>query len=132
MDKPSIWLENLFFPHQEVRANNGHQAQGSRDGSQVTFEHGMEKIAGRENAFGLQLVVRLDEEKSVNPPYFFTIAAYGVFAVNPDNELSEDKIQELLMSTGMPVLVGAVRERLADLTARAPWGVFNLNIVSVE
>lgn len=132
MDKPSIWLENLFFPHQVVRANNGHQAQGSRDGSQVVFEHGMEKIAGRENAFGLQLAVRLDEEKSVNAPYVFTVVAYGVFAVDPENALSEDKIQEMLMSTGMPVLVGAVRERLADLTARAPWGIFNLNIVSVE
>ncbi|MEI2782305.1 MAG: hypothetical protein V9H25_14010 [Candidatus Competibacter sp.] len=126
MDAYPWRLENYFFPHQEVRANLSHDPNGNRLGSQFTPSFSLVAIEGRTNAVGVEASVSLDEDKSDNPPYFFTISAFGILTT--DLETTDD-MRTQAASFGINVLFGALRERLATLTSRAPWGTFVLGPV---
>lgn len=121
-------LENFFFPHQEVRANLSFDPNGNRLGSQFTPSFSLVAIEGRPDAVGIEASVSLDEGKSDNPPYFFTISAFGILTT--DLEMTDD-LRAQAAGFGINVLFGALRERLATLTARAPWGAFVLGPVPI-
>ncbi len=121
MDSYSWRLENYFFPHQEVRANPAHDLNGSRLGSRLSSSFNIVAIEGRPDAVGVEASIALDESQSENPPYFFTISAFGILTT--DLEMT-DQLRAQAAGLGINLLIGAMRERLATLTARAPWGVF--------
>jgi hypothetical protein len=69
----------------------------------------------------------LDDE-SVNAPYHFVIEAYAIVAM--DGSIGDEAADRAAANgVGMQVVVGAIRERLADLTSRAPWGRFLMGVV---
>jgi len=125
-------LENIFFPHQEVRANPAHDVEGNRHGSQITLNHNISALEGRNDAFGVEITISLDESSSENPPYFFTVSAFGIIALEKDIDSLEknDKQQIDIMAT--QILVGSIRERLTSMTSRAPWSGFTLGIIPIK
>jgi len=62
----------------------------------------------------------------VAPPYFFTINAFGVLTT--DLEMT-DQLRAPATGLGFDLLIGAIRERLATLTSRAPWGTSVLPLI---
>jgi preprotein translocase subunit SecB len=126
MEELPLRLERYFFPHQEVRANPAHE-RGGKLHNQVNVNAGVGAVEGRKGAFAIDLTISLDEDKSENPPYFFTINAFGILVAEGDSDIAN--AQELARLIGSQLLIGAARERLADLTARGPWGQFLLNLV---
>jgi preprotein translocase subunit SecB len=127
MADAQLMLEDLLFPLMEIRTNDKHDAKGDRSGTQLQYGQQLEKMDSGTNRFGLMISVRTDNEKSVNQPYFFSIEAYAVFTVN--NASDEASAQKLIAENGTSIVIGAIRERLADLTARAPWGRFLINTI---
>jgi len=124
-----LQLERYFFTHQEVVANPDHIANGRKDGSQLKSEVNANLVEGRSNAFAVSVRVFLDNESSDNPPYFFHIEAFGIFVLASD--LPSEASQQLATTSGA-ILIGAIRERLADLTSRGPWGGFMIPPIPVE
>jgi len=122
-------LENIFFPHQEVRAIPTHNIEGERDGSRVTFTNVLSAIQGREDAFGIEITMKLDEEKSKNPPYLFTISVFGVFVAENNVDVIKPELKAQMEIAATQIVVGAIRERLSSITSRAPWGAFTLGVV---
>lgn len=129
-DKPTLRLETYFFPHQEVRANPDYDPNGNRSGSQVSLaiKHG--RIEGRENAIACELMAQLDKDASENPPYFFRVDAFAIVAV--DSGALDSQIEQAAVDAGVRILVGAVREHLASMTGRGPWGPFFWGIVMLK
>lgn len=123
MDHYPWQLENYFFTHQEVRANPDHDPDGNRRGSCISPLLNKTEIEGRPNAVGLEVSITLDESQSNNPPYFFTVTAFGVLVT--DLEIT-DQLRDQAVVLGIDLLIGAIRERVATLTSRAPWGAFVL------
>jgi len=64
--------------------------------------------------------VSLDEENADNPPYFFDVTAFGIVVV--DDGMPSDEAYRLACTTTPQTLIGAIREHLASITARGPWG----------
>lgn len=126
----SVQLERYFFPHQEVVANPEHNPAGVRNGSKVTSAVGAAPIAGRPNAYAVEVTLSLDKDNSVNPPYFFTLHAFGIWTMAAD--APPDATQAVLTATGVPILIGAIREHLAALTARGPWGPFIMGPIPLK
>lgn len=126
-----IRLENSFFPVQEVRAIPEHNIEETRAGSEILITHHVEELSDRNNAFGVFVTLRLDEEKSKNPPYFFELSAYGIFTIDEESEIPTEASRGMLEFSAIQILIGAIRERLASLTSRAPWGTFTLGIVPI-
>lgn len=119
-------LEELFFPVQEVRANPDHDPQGEQIGTNLKHSFNTQPVEGQAGLYGVELVVECDRETSRNPPYFFQLQAYALFRAA--GNIDPTAMQGLIVSTGFSVLVGAIRERLLDLTSRAPWGRFTMGI----
>lgn len=120
-----LQLEELFFPLQEVRANPEHNPADERFGTNVDQMLHIHEIDVAEGRFGISLELNSNEETSVNPPYFFRLHAYAIVTVSP--QIDPATQQSILQTNGQLILVGAARERLLDLTSRAPWGRFLLN-----
>ena len=130
MDNPSsLQLEELFFPLQEVQANPAHNQQGERAGTQLHFTQQVAKIEGQPSKYALSVTVRSDNENSKNAPYTFVIEGYAVISVH--GKLDAATEPALVLTTTFPIVVGAIRERLAELTSRAPWGRFLMNMIAL-
>lgn len=114
-------LERYFFPIQELSANPKHQPDGVLNGSNIISQHIAYPLEERNDAFGVEFSITLDAQTSVNPPYTFRLSIFGVFTkdVPGDTLPGSHEVQ-----TALELLIGATRERLADMTSRAPWGPF--------
>jgi len=61
-------------------------------------------------------------------PYFGVVKLVGF--INIDENVSDDKRENLLMVNGLSLLYGAAREHIASITSRGPWEAFYLPTVS--
>lgn len=130
MDPLPLRLEDLFFPLQSVRANPQHDLAGARDGTLIKISQQLERVEGQPGKYVVNVAIQSDDDASTNAPYVFAFEAYAVLAVQ-DGAAPQPNEQGLALLAGTQIVVGAVRERLADLTSRAPWGRFLLNVVNV-
>lgn len=113
-------LEDLSFSHQEVRANPAHDPKQDQKGSPFHIEANELTINDRKNAIAVQVSIKVDETHDSNAAYFVVLTAFAVLLT--DQEMTE-QLRHQGLSTGLNILIGAMRERLATLTARGPWGV---------
>lgn len=129
MDNYPWQLDNYFFPNQEVRANPAHDPSGARVHTQLNPSFNIAAIEGRQNTVGVEVTIAVNESQSENPPYFFTISAFGVLSTHLE---ITDQSRAQAAGIGVNLLLGAIRERLATLTARAPWGAFILGPIPLN
>jgi preprotein translocase subunit SecB len=122
-------LDNYFFPHQEVRANPAHDPSGGRVHTHIDPSVKIAAIEGRQNTIGVEATIAVNESQSENPPYFFTISAFGMLSTHLE---ITDQSRAQAAEIGVNLLLGAIRERLATLTARAPWGAFILGPIPLN
>lgn len=128
-ENAQLLIEDLFFPVMEVRTLDKHDAKGDRTGTQLIYNQALQKLDG-ESRYGVVVSVRTDDEKSINPPYKFMVEAYAIFSVS-NAGTDELAISNFILDNGTPMVIGAIRERLADLTARSPWGRFLINTITL-
>lgn len=130
--QPVVRLDDLFFPVQHVAALPNHEPGGERAGTDFQLSHEIERVENDEGKEFLAVKVRVknNSEKSVNAPYDFDVEAYAVLHI--DNWTGNVKERRVAETVGLQIVVGAIRERLADLTSRAPWGRFLLNAMAVK
>lgn len=124
---PQLQLEELLFPLQEVRSNQGHDPAGDRAGTQLEFGQQLQKMEDQPGRYVLMVSVKTNNETSKNPPYQFAIEAYAVLNVTGAADQAAE--QAVITSNGFPMIMGAIRERIAHLTSRAPWGRFLVNSI---
>lgn len=127
---PPLQLEDIFFPIQEVRALAEHDPQGELRGTHILQTIEFQELDLATGRYGVVLEMAMDEEKSLNPPYSFRLQAFASFVINP--EIDPVSAQALVQANGVMILVGAMRERLLELTSRAPWGRFLLNTQPIQ
>ena len=125
-----LQLEELLFPVLEMRTNTNHDQQGDRAGTMLQYGQQLQKLNGEGVRYGLMVSVRNDNEKSRNAPYNFTVEAYAILFVT-ESTLDAEAEAAAVTANGLAIVMGAIRERLADLTSRAPWGRFLINSVNL-
>lgn len=128
MKELPIQLERYFFPHQEVIAN--HEFIQDKDGTHThtDINSNLSPVPEQKGKYGIDVQLVLNQEKSNNPPYFFKIIVFGVFTLN-ETEIDPENFERLIRETGSSILIGAARERLAEITSRGPWPAQQLGIV---
>jgi hypothetical protein len=125
-DPTYLNIDEIFFPVLEVRMLANHVASGIRSGTQLKLGRQVKKLDNQPGKWALAMSVASDDEKSTNPPYKFLIEAHAI--VNFAGTVLEGEAAErFIESQGAPLLLGAIRERLAELTSRSPWGRFMIN-----
>jgi hypothetical protein len=130
MDNAPLMLDDLLFPLVEMRTNGKHDPQGNRAGTQLQYGQQVQKIEGQAGRYGLMVSVRSDDSNSTNPPYSFNIEAYALFNAGETAADNDETVQRVVQQ-GLPIVMGAIRQKLAELTSRAPWGRFLINAVAL-
>jgi len=131
MSEFPLRLESYFFTHQEAIANPEFLQNADKKPSiDIIVNGGIIRLDDSNNGYryGLTVHVELDKEKSENSPYFFSITAFGIISIKPDVQ-SYQSIESLVETSGTQLLLGAIRERLADMTSRGPWTFVQLDFI---
>lgn len=125
-----VELMNYFFPEQNVRANPRHDPE--KDTVMVSkVHHNLTRLPIEgETRYACDLTLELDEEESENPSYFYSIQAYGIFAIT-DHDFDEQNADHQVLLTATQILTGVTRERVAEVTSRGPWGPVLIRIGSI-
>jgi preprotein translocase subunit SecB len=77
----------------------------------------------------VQLGIRkMEDEDEGCPEYTFELEVVGLFEV--DNEYPTEKVESMVRANAPAVLYGAIREMVANLTARGPFAAVELPTVS--
>jgi len=126
-----IDIKQLIFPIQIVKTNPEHVSSGEEVTIKASVDVKRNKIEGEETSIGIEMTVFLDKDESFNYPYDFEITVFSVFQLNKPVDKLTKKDKDFINMNTTQILIGAIRERLASLTSRAPWGDFVLNALSV-
>ena len=121
-------LEELYFPVQELRALPGHDANGNRQGTNITLSKAVQPVADAGQAYWFTLTVISNDATSVNAAYSFRVEAAALFRCTEAMLTSADRMRAL-EAVALPVVLGAVRERIAEMSSRAPWGRYLVNLL---
>jgi hypothetical protein len=119
-------FEDLMFPILEMRTNVKHDAKGERAGTQLLVDQQLQKLEGPEKRYGFAVSVSSDNTASVNAPYAFMVEAYAMIHVSGSTLDAEAEAKQV-QANALSIIMGAIRERVAEMTARAPWGRFLIN-----
>ena len=135
MNQLPLRLKRYFFPLSHVEANPAYKPDGHNEFDLETrlTSH----FDPKSGIFAAQLIVTLgdNEDENLESPYFFQVAAYAGFEPAEGTEidvLDPDTMRELLATEGFKILAGAIREHLASLTARGPWGEYILPVLRLR
>jgi hypothetical protein len=124
-------IEELFFPILELRTLTTHDARGDRTGTMLQFGRRVTKLDNQPGKYGFGMSIATDDTNSKNPPYKFVVEAYAIVSIT-GTPLEGEAAEKFIELHGAPLMMGAMRERLAELTARAPWGRFLVKPIPLQ
>ena len=126
MSEPSLLhVEEMYFPVLELRTLNTHNNSGERSGTIVKFGRNVQKLDARPGKYALAMSVATNDEESRNAPYKFHVEAFAVVSIT-GTPLEGEAATKFIENAGAPILMGAIREKVSELTAGAPFGRFLL------
>jgi len=130
MSEFPLRLDSYFFTHQEVIANIDHEQDSKKMPIHLDFivNGTANRMAGHESKYAITAHVEINKETSHNLSYFFAITAFGIVSIK-DGMQGHPGIESIIETSGVHLLFGAIRERLADLTARGPWQSIQLDFI---
>ena len=116
-------LEKHYFSRVSISALDAKNAESATMGTtQVSLSVGKDKKNNRH--YKIILKVRIISEQ--NKPLFYQgeVICIGLFWV--DEKYPEAQIEKLVAVNGSGILYGAIREMIANITARGPWGSLSI------
>lgn len=119
-------LESYFYIHDFVEPNpkfNPNEPSEYNVNVSATIEKNKE-------IFCCAVNIALNVSTSKNYSYNYKIQNYGIFDV--DENIPEEDALQLIKETGIPILIGAIRERLVNQTASGPFSSLFLAPVRLD
>lgn len=121
----NVDIIQYFFPETSVRAIHDHDRNGTSNGTIQRLAHQIDELPTETLQHGVSVRISTDDEKSVNQPYSYVVEAYGIFApASTETEQEVEDYRNNVEIVGIQILIGAIREHLAGITARSPWSTF--------
>lgn len=121
MSNSSLLLDRYFFVKTLL------EAQTKADPKAInSIETNVElsQAEGKPRDYLISLTVRLLPHEESQPGYLGEFVIVGFFKVH--SEYPDEKCDKLVAVNGASMLYGAVREMVANLTARGPWPALTL------
>jgi preprotein translocase subunit SecB len=126
-----VSLERYFFTTQSVIANPDHDINNGFTKFHLKIENNLSLLSELNNRYGIEVTVSLDKENSNNAPYDVNVTAFGVIEVI-DDKIDQNEIDYLLKVSGPQMMIGVIRERIAEMTSRGPWPTAHLNFIPIQ
>jgi preprotein translocase subunit SecB len=125
MKKSPLQLKGLFFVKVAVEAGPELDAAAECD---IETKHFVDRLEKADRTWNILLSVTTKPPKEKKAPYTIDVEVYGRFQVSDD--WPKEKTVALVYANGTSLLYGAVREMVANLTARGPHGMVVLPTLS--
>jgi hypothetical protein len=131
-------LNDLIFPTISVSAlpvkpEEHAKAEHSREIDPETLAFSFRFVVeddGHNATAGLRIRSK-DSAPGAGAPYRIDVEAFAVFEVN-GHEHTDDGALRMRRYSAAAALLGAIREQVATLTSRGPWGTAWIPVVSIE
>lgn len=121
MKAPKFALDVLFYPEVSVNSNPDYDAESEESPSEPKARVFINKKDDRTFQVGVGVIV----PKEVNSDQCSVdVLGIGVFSFSPD--LSEEEKTQILVSNGPNLVYGGIREMVAMISGRGPWGEYYL------
>jgi preprotein translocase subunit SecB len=127
MKHAKFTLNQLFYPEISVDANPEYDPNAQESPTEPTIKMMVHKT----DANRYQLGMRLNLEGEIASDRY-TIEIFGVANFTVDGDLNEDQQARLIAQSGPNIVYGAMRDHLATVTARCPWGEYYLQPKIIE
>ncbi len=127
MKRAKFTLNHLFYPEISVTSNPEFDPKAKESPTEPTIQMLLHKTD--ENQYQLGLRLNLDGEISADR---YTISAFGVANFTVDSDIDEDQQARLITQSGPNIVYGAMRDHLATVTGRCPWGEYYLQPKIIE
>ncbi len=131
MNPIPVSLERYFFTTQSIIANPDHDINNASTKFYLKIDSNFSVLPQQNNRYGVEVTVSLDKENSINPPYDVIVTAFGVIQVT-DERIDPNQIDYLLKVSGHQMMIGVIRERIAEMTSRGPWPTTHLNFIPLQ
>jgi preprotein translocase subunit SecB len=126
-----VSLERYFFTTQQVIANPEYDINNDSTKFHLKIESNLSSLPDQSNRYGIEVTITLDKENSNNAPYDVTVIAFGEIKL-VDDKADQNEIDRLLNVSGSQIMIGVIRERIAEMTSRGPWPTTHLNFVPIQ
>lgn len=131
MDNHPITLKSVFFTKTVVIAVPNHQpTEGGKVLSGPQNNLNGEKIKDTPGHYVATMQTKINLDQDVTYPYLIDMECVGVFVA--DDTLSEEDAHRGIMITAHSVLYGAIREAVAWITGRHPYGQLMLGLSVIQ
>ena len=122
-----IELKNIFFTRSIVVAVPSHVPDGTQlVNISPTNSIDIKMVEGHEDQYAVTMQTLFNEENETSAPYRIDVECIALFKV--DTTTSEEERIKRLTITGHSVVYGAIREAVAWITSRQPYGPLNLGL----
>lgn len=128
MSEFPLQLERYFYTEQQVSANPNY-LESSSPHLDFLIDASVVRLTDQPGKYGLTASATINQETSFNSPYSFLISAFGIVNVNKESDIAAAEAQ--IEVSGAQLLIGAIREHLAEMTSRGPWGAIYLDFVPI-
>jgi hypothetical protein len=121
-----ISLESVVFTKSIVQAIQDHEpVEGGRIAPPENLIR-IEKLEDEEGAYAATMTTIVNKAMDKQSPYFIEMECMAL--LRADKTLTEEEAQRGIAITAHTVLFGAIRESVAWLTARQPYGPITLGL----
>ena len=121
-----VVLENVYFTRSVVVAIPEHKPDNGVLAASPTNTVDIAAIDDDEGRYVATMRTILNQEGNPSTPYHIDMESIGTFVV--DRELPKEEAQRAVMITAHSVLYGAIREAVAWITGRQPYGQVTLGL----
>lgn len=123
-----IKLNTYFFVKQSIEANpNFDDTKTSNIKNEVSS---FLRQNDQENKYYCTVLLDINEEESDNFPYKYSIEIFGVFSIQ--NKSNNNLHMEMIRDQGTMLLIGAMREKIANATALGPWDKYVMDFFPID
>ncbi|MEE4632292.1 hypothetical protein V2K98_02010 [Pseudomonas alliivorans] len=127
MKSAKFALDHLFYPEVSIKASSDYDPDVETTLTEPSITIFMSKSGA--NRFHLGLRLNLSPEVPADK-YSMDVFAVGVFRA--DETLPEDQQVKLIAHSGPNLLFGGMRDMIATVTGRGPWGEYYLQPKIIE
>lgn len=125
--KNPVELKQVFFTRMEIVSlaeHNGEPKERLKHPPKNAVKVEADSSAENQYMFGMRCI--LNPDKDPDDPYFADLECMAIFTANP--ELSKEEAARAVTVIGHSVVYGAIREALAWMTSRHPFGAIALGL----
>lgn len=130
MDKLLLSPAWIVFPKVNIEAVPEHDTDESVEDLQIGLSSSTSQ--DKEHTIHTNVILENNDHIENNLPYKLDVHVYATFDCNTDLSKLADKIRKEIAIDISTMVIGSLREIIASITSRAPWGTYIVPFISYE